>query len=120
MKETTLTCAHAEVQSVSHTLPHFSLTIKPVLIYTDTSVQGNLPSRGSQVKRRCEGQQQWEWVEEVKGVMIYSSLERWETFISRNKKKPVALCELLLLLLETSRSEDAQTLNTERNSDWSL
>lgn len=34
---------------------------------------------------------------EVKGVMIYSSLERCETFITRHKK-PVALFELWMLL----------------------
>lgn len=34
---------------------------------------------------------------EVKGVMIYSSLERRETFITRNKK-PVAELWMMLLL----------------------
>lgn len=69
------------------------------LIYTDTSAQGNLSSCDC-VWRQHEGLQ-WECVE-VKGGMIYSSLERmWD--IHHMNKKPVTGLELwmLVLLVET-------------------
>lgn len=62
------------------------------MIYTDISVE-----KISLVVAFGEGSM---WItkgvgREVRGVMIYSSLEGCETFITRNKK-PVALFELLV------------------------
>lgn len=96
----TFTLTQTEVQAVSHTLPHsvsqsalwFTLTFQYREIFLGVTF-----SEGSRRITMGVGR-------EVRGVMIYFSLERWDTFITRNKK-PVALFELWMLVLLVDRQQ---------------